>query len=237
MQNQSSYQKFRIWAAGLKGPWRYHLAQLGGSPDAYLKLCRGGVVHVGGSRGEESALYAQNKLKVVWIEPNPESFAVLRCAIEDHPDQIALNYLIADRDDEKHTLHISNNYGMSSSIFDLHHHKDIWPEIHYVGTIEMSSRTLSTVLRESNVQIAEYEVLVMDTQGAELLVLKGAAEILSNFKFIKAEAADFEAYKGCCTSDQIIAFLEPYGFRLLQKDIFAKRRSGGAYFELLFRRD
>jgi hypothetical protein len=86
--------------------------------------------------------------------PNPESFAALQRNVERQPDQIALNYLIADRDGDTHTLHVSNNHGMASSIFDLHQHTEIWPEIHYLGAVTLEARTLMTVLREARVPLA-----------------------------------------------------------------------------------
>lgn len=234
---KSLYQRLRRYGAGLKGPLRYQISHLGGSPDAYLKLCRRGVVHVGANDGQERFCYSENKLKVVWVEAIPEVHDKLVRNLETFPDQQAIAGLITDRDGDTHTMHISNNYGLSSSIFDLHQHKDIWPDVHYVREISLQSMTLKTALDSAGVNIAEYEVLVMDTQGSELLVLKGAEEILSYFKYIKSEAADFEIYKGCATAEQIQDFLEPRGFRLIRKDEFARREDGGACYDLLFLRN
>lgn len=231
---KSWYKHLRHRGAGLKGPLRYYVSRLRNSPDAYLKLVYRGIVHVGANIGDERVLYSDNKLKVVWIEPNPEIFDVLKNNIEPYANQKALNALITDRDGETYTLHISSHGGNSSSIFDLHHHKDIWPEVHYLRDISMKSMTLKTALRHAKIDLEEYEVLVMDTQGSELLILKGAEEILSSFNYIKTEAADFEIYKNCCTADQICAFLEPHGFRLIRSDEFARRKGGGACYELLF---
>ena len=44
-----------------------------------------------------------------------------------------------------------------------------------------------------------WDALVMDTQEPELLILKGAEPMLSQFKYIKTEAADFESYVGGTT--------------------------------------
>jgi 2-O-methyltransferase len=234
---RSWYTKLRRWGAGLKGPLRYQISRLANSPDAYLKLCTSGVIHVGANRGHERFLYAENRLKVVWIEPLPEIFDQLRHNIEPYADQRALNALITDRDGDVYTLHISNNAGESSSIFDLHHHKDLWPDVHYVGDIVLTSVTLKTALEEHAISPGEYEVLAIDVQGSELMVLKGAEDILPCFKYIKSEAADFEVYKNGCTADQITAYLETRGFRLMRKDAFARRAAGGACFDLLFARN
>jgi FkbM family methyltransferase len=230
------YQSLRRYGAGLKGPLRYRISKWGGSLDAYLKLVSRGVIHVGASDGQERFLYSQNRLKVFWIEPIPEIFIKLQHNINAFPDQRALCALIADKDGHKHTLHISNNCGMSSSIFELDGHREIWPDVEYVRDITLESITLQTALQNAGINVEEYEVLVMDTQGSELLVLKGAEALLQHFTYIRAEAADFEIYKGCCTGSQIVSFLEARGFRLVQKDEFARRKSGGTCFELLFAR-
>jgi len=106
-----------------------------------------------------------------------------------------------------------------------------------VSEVVLKSVTLKTALADAAIDLREYEVLAMDTQGSELLVLKGAEDILPHFKYIKTEAADFEIYSGCCKGEQISAFLEPRGFRLIGTYEFARREGGGGCFELLFARD
>ena len=233
---KSLYRRFRLHAAGMKGPLRYWMARLGNSPDAYLKLVRRGVIHVGANDGQARQFYAQNRLRAVFIEAIPELYEALRKNIAVFPNQQAINALITDRDGATHTMHVSNNSGLSSSIFDLHQHKDIWPEVHYVREVALQSSTLKTALDRAGVNIADYEILVMDTQGSELMVLQGAEELLPHFNYIKSEAADFEIYKNCATVDQIRAFLEPRGFDLIRQDEFARREEGGACYELLFAR-
>ena len=220
----------------MKGPLRYQISRLAGNPDAYLKLCYGGVIHVGANDGQERFCYSENGLKVVWIEAIPEVYEALLRNIAPFPEQRAIQALVTDRNGDTHTLHVSNNRGLSSSIFELHQHKDIWPDVHYVREVVLTSVTLKTALETAGVDLSDYEVLVMDTQGSELMVLKGAEEILPSFKYIKSEAADFEIYKNCATVEQIRAFLEPRRFRLMRQDEFARRDDGGACYELMFAR-
>jgi FkbM family methyltransferase len=214
---------------------RYISRRLYGDPNDYLKLCSG-VIHVGANTGQERDLYARHQLKVAWIEPIPEQFEKLRQNVRSLPDQIAINALIADADGKPCTFHVSNNSGLSSSILDLHGHKDIWPDVHYIRDISMKSSTLKTALETRGIDPGQYDALVLDTQGSELLVLQGAKEIVRQFRFIKAEAADFESYRNCATVDQLCSYLESFGFLAERKDRFAKRTSGGAYYDILFKR-
>ena len=97
--------------------------------------------------------------------------------------------------------------------------------------------TLPSVLARNNFDPKRYNVLVLDTQGSELMILRGAQDLLSGFRYIKTEAADFESYTGCARGDDIIDYLSRFGFRLLRKDIVAHRDAGGTYFDLLFGRE
>jgi hypothetical protein len=96
--------------------------------------------------------------------------------------------------------------------------------------------TLSSVLGKAGIDSSAYDALVLDTQGSELLVLKGAQELLSGFKYIRTEAADFESYKNCATVASIDEFLVDFGFKLSRQDKFARRQAGGTYFDVLFER-
>ena len=101
----------------------------------------------------------------------------------------------------------------------------------------MRSSTLPTALNTAGIDYAAFDALVLDTQGSELLVLRGAAPILAQFKFVKTEAADFESYKGCATVSEISRFLAEHKFTLRQKVEFATHPAGGRYFDLLFKRN
>ena len=217
--------------------WKRRLFRLlRGKPDAYLRSCSG-VIHVGANVGQERDLYSSLNLKVVWIEPIPSVYEKLCRNIAGCTDQTALRALITDRDEVDTTLHIANNDGASSSILEQSALiKDIWPEIDFTDKIIMRCTTLPKALADSNVDLSQFDALVMDTQGSELAVLRGAEALLSHFKYIFTEAADFELYKGYPTGDQISEYLAAHGFRKKLTDEFARRKQGGSCFNLLFER-
>lgn len=199
----------------------------------YLKRCRG-ILHVGANDGRERLEYAKYGLPVIWVEPIPEVFERLQCNLRGHPNQIALQALVTDRDGEIVTLHISNNDGQSSSILDLNMHRDIWPDVKFARDISLKSVTLPTLLSGRN--LSEYDALVLDTQGSELRILRGAKSLLPSIRYIECEAADFEAYTGCARAEEIKGFLKDFGFSLHRADILATHPAGGKYYDLLFRR-
>ena len=196
-----------------------------------------GVIHVGANVGQERKTYEDYRLRVAWVEPIPAVFAALQNNIARFPRQRAFEYLVTDRDGASCLFHIANNEGASSSILDLAQHKDIWPEVAYSATIELNGITLPSLIERERIVLADYDALVLDTQGSELLVLSGAAPILGSFSYIKVEAPDFESYSGCCRIDDLAAFLGAHGFRERLRRKFAERREGGTYYDVLYERD
>ncbi len=207
----------------------------GRNPDRFLKRVPG-VIHVGANAGQERDLYDRYGLRVIWIEPIPEVFAQLQNALTRYPKQRALQYLVTDQDGAEYPFHIANNAGASSSIYDFQLHKDVWPEVSFERTVTMQSITLTTLLRQESVNPSDYPALIMDVQGSELLVLKGAVEILSAFAFIKTEVADFESYAGSCQIGDIEQFLNANAFTEFARTKFAERSEGGNYYDIVYRK-
>ena len=195
-----------------------------------------GVIHIGANVGQERSRYANFGLRVVWIEPIPEVFRKLETRIRRHPLQRAYRYLVTDADDQEYEFHIASNNGSSSSIYEIKMHQDIWPEVSFVDSIRLRSKTLESVVHREGISIGDYDALIMDTQGSELLVLKGAAALLPNFRYIKTEVADFEAYEGCCQLQDIDRFLSGHGFREQSRRKLAERTGGGSYFDIVYER-
>ena len=132
----------------------------------YLASCSG-VIHVGANCGQERDLYALHRLPVVWIEPLNDQFDALTNNIRGLANQVAIRALITDTADDLHILHVSNNAGQSSSIFEMHLHKGIWPNVDYVSHVEMKSSTLPTALNTAGIDYSAFDSLVLDTQGSE----------------------------------------------------------------------
>ena len=79
-------------------------------------------------------------------------------------------------------------------------------------------------------------MLVIDTQGSELMVLKGAESILHHFIYIQTEVPDFEAYKGCCQLKDLQLFLNGMGYQEISRNKFATHPNGGSYYDVIFKR-
>lgn len=200
--------------------------------DEFLKDARG-VVHVGGNIGQEAPLYAQFGLPVIWIEAVPELAAAMRAEVAKYPNQRVIEGLVTDKDGAEYAFGIASN-GQSSSIFDMKDHAKAWPSVHYVGSVKLRSVTLSTLLKD--VDLAAYDTLTMDVQGAELLVLKGAESVLPAFRFLRSEATDFEAYEGGATLKELNRAAFAAGFRKRQLWAMATRPDIGTCYEVIYAR-
>lgn len=222
-----------IWTVTLKPILKRVLEILKPGPNRFLRHARG-VIHVGANSGQERTLYAAYGLNVCWIEPIPEVFEKLRNNTKAFKKHVAINALVADKENQPFTLNVANNDGESSSIFDLDLHQDIWPKVGFNRSIDLKSDTLVSVVFKNKLDIDSFDCLIMDTQGAELLVLKGAEPYLNRFKFIKTEAADFEVYSGCCQIRDLVPFLKKNNFQEIRRDKFADHPNGGACYDLLF---
>lgn len=58
-------------------------------------------------------------------------------------------------------------------------------KIDFERNILLKSKTLPSVMAVENVNPVLYDALVMDTQGSELLIFKGAISLIKNFRFVK----------------------------------------------------
>lgn len=191
-----------------------------------------GLIHVGAHIGQERDLYSD--LKVIWIEANPEVFKGLEENIKNYGNQIAFCALITDRDGKDEIFHICNDNASPSSLFEFGRHKELWPNLFHIGTVQLKSTTLTTLIKNNRISMSDYQALVIDVQGAELLVLKGAIPLLPNFKFIKLEVADCEAYLGGCQLSDIEPFMKEHGFVEICRDMHEAKLNDLHYWDITY---
>ncbi len=200
----------------------------------FLKKAKG-VIHVGANTGQERNLYDHYSKNVLWFEPIPSIYKKLQENLKHFPNQKAYKQLVTDKDKKLYDFYITNNYA-SSSIFELKLHRSMWPMVKPLKKINIESITIDTFFYEKKINISKFDTLIMDTQGSELLVLRGAEKTLKNIKYIKTEAADYESYKDCCQLKDIDKFLSKRGFKMIFKDCFFRHEVGN-YYDVLFAKD
>ena len=196
--------------------------------DQFLSQCQS-IIHVGANSGGERYLYESIGLDVLWVEAIPSVYNILCNNIRSFKNQRALNALVADVSGRTYSFHVASNDGASSSIFEFGVHERMYPEVRFESTLELVSETLDNLASSA-------DAIVLDIQGAELTALKGAPHLLSKVKFVKVEAADFQAYAGGCSMDELEAYLLEAGFHVLSRFAFETHPEVGSYYDLVFAR-
>jgi FkbM family methyltransferase len=168
------------------------------------------VLHVGAHLGEEAVSYDEaGAIFVVWVEANPALLTDLRAALPLNHEVV--HALVGSSDGVSRTLNISNN-GQSSSVLPFGTHTIVSPEVHYVGTVELTERRLDALALEYS--WPNFDFLNMDIQGYELEALRGFVGALqdSTLRYIYTEVNQDPLYEGCCLVGELDSFLLPHGF-------------------------
>lgn len=168
-----------------------------------------GVIHVGANEGQELAQYYENGIeRGLFIEAIPDVFRKLQQNINDYPNTASICACISDVDGRQVTFHVANNNGQSSSMLDFGTHRLEHPSVKFTHDIILKTRRLDTLIPEYR----DYDMIVMDIQGAELLALKGMGDMLNHFKYAYLEVNEKPLYKGCALVGQIDNYLGGFGF-------------------------
>jgi len=172
-----------------------------------------GVIHLGAHQGEEAHSYAENLIeKVIWVEGNPELIDNLKKILSGYPKHLVFNELISDVDNEKILFKIANNT-QASSVFKLKTHKIYHPSVYHDKTISLYAKTLDTIISNNSINIAEYNFLNIDLQGAEGKALNGAKHLLKNsIDCICTEINITKLYDGSILLSQLDEFLKEFNF-------------------------
>lgn len=163
-----------------------------------------GIIHVGAHRCEELAFYTKlNINNILWIDGNEQ-------LCKENPNIV--HALVADVDGKEVDFIITNNDGMSSSICELKEHLVEHPDCVEETRIKQTTITLDTLMEKNKYDKNDYDMLVLDVQGAELMVLKGSLEALAKITCIVTEVNTKELYAGCPLIEDLDAFLLQQGF-------------------------
>lgn len=191
-----------------------------------------GVLHVGAHECEELPFYTDflniNKENCIWID------ALERKVKEATEKGIPNVYhgVITDKDNDEIVFHVSNN-DQSSSVLEFGTHAINHSWVKYVEDIKQKTITLDTFFKQNNLEPSLYDFWNFDIQGAELLALKGANEILKYAKAIYLEVNTEEVYKGCGLMSEIDLFLSKKGFLRVLTQITSANWGDALYVRIL----
>lgn len=164
------------------------------------------VVHVGAHSGEEVDAYvAHGAARIVLIEANPEMCTALE---ERFAGTGRIEVVHAAATDYNGTaelqLHRNRRGGAeSASLLPMQRLSEIVPTLRTEGSVRVPAVTLATLFERLSVEAASVGLLVLDVQGAELHVLRGAGVALRAVQAVLTEVALIELYTGAAREEDV----------------------------------
>jgi len=168
-----------------------------------------GILHIGAHEGQEAEIYNRLSKPVFWIEAIPFYFEKLQNNIKRFTNQRAFNALLDSECHEFRDFFVASNNGESSSIYPLAGN-DYWGGLENSEVCKLPSKRLDCIF--SDIELREFDYWIVDVQGAELEVLKGAGELLNYCKYLQVEISQEKFYEGGTEFLELRAFLKSQSF-------------------------
>lgn len=180
-----------------------------------------GVVHVGAHEAQELSFYRESfgDVMILWIEADPQIMPRLREVVAKDRNSLAINATLSSEPGQPIQFHRAN-MDQSSSILELGTHKQAHPEVSYVSSFQVYTKTLDSLMESFDEPFAECSFLNMDVQGAEGLVIQGGTEYLKNVDYIYTEVNRDELYIGCIKLPEMDVELESHGFVRVETEVY-----------------
>lgn len=163
-----------------------------------------GVIQAGAHEGQEVGVYLkENIYRGYFFEPIKETFLKLINVICETPFMcycVALGNLSCKCPMFKET----KNNGQSNSLLKPKLHIEYYPDIVF------NDSEIVDVKRLDEFNISNCNLLVLDTQGTELEVLKGATETLKHIDYIYTEVNREELYENCAMVEDLDNYLTEF---------------------------
>jgi len=173
------------------------------------------VVDAGAHRGETALQYLVSfpRCKVIALEPEPRNRAAAAAALAKYGERVELLSVgLADRAG-KTVLRLTSHSGAHSllEVGDMRYYDS---PVDVLPPIEVEMTTLDGLCADRSMQ--SVDILKMDIQGAELMALKGARDLLtrSAISFVVLEVSFQALYKEQPTFWDLADHLRDYGYAL-----------------------
>jgi len=168
-----------------------------------------GILHIGAHEGQEAEVYSRLSKPVIWIEAIPLYFEKLRVNVGSFHNQLALNALLDSKCQSSRDFFIASNNAESSSIYPLAGN-DYWRGLENSEVCKLPSKRLDCIF--SGLELREFDYWIVDVQGAELEVLKGAGDLLNYCRYLQVEISQEKFYEGGAEFQELRAFLDSKSF-------------------------
>jgi len=155
---------------------------------------RKGIIHIGAHIGEEIPMYRELGFKkILSFEPQSIPFSQIPTGDGLFNEQMAIG-----SENKMVEMFVANNY-QSSSILEPINHLVFHPQIKFEDKEVVKVVSLDWYFENNshNLLAEDFDVMVIDVQGYEGEVIRGAHKTLNHMKVVYSEINGGELYKGC----------------------------------------
>jgi FkbM family methyltransferase len=175
------------------------------------------VIHVGAGTTQERFLYNAFQKNVTWIEAHPEQFLISKKNLLRFRNQKIFNYAVSNKNEYINFHELKNKFGFGpSSIFEWNSKNTVYEGLEQGNILKVEAFKLCEIIKKEQITLEnspEENLLVLDIQGAEFIALQGVSkDILMKFGYLQVESFNFEEYKGIAKDEEIVDYLESFGF-------------------------
>jgi len=168
-----------------------------------------GIISIGSGSGEELKFLTSISEKIICFEPQKELFEILKTRSNNN----ILCFQKAILNKNGFLPFWQGQKLTNSSFLDLNpnrpgnHQKNIHEKKIFVNTT-----TLDNFFIENSIDCNNYDCIIMDVQGTELMVLEGSIKILKNINFIISELSYYPIYHKSVIAKELDYFVKQFGF-------------------------
>ena len=198
------------------------------------------IIHLGAHYAEDINLYESFGAKtVLWVEGDPDTFKILQEKLAAHKStqtsHLAVCALVSSEDDKSMSFYRFNEGGDSSSVHrSTETFRKRFGNVRETGEVlKLKSATLTSILKSQNLEVstAQNPMLVIDVQGHEMDVLKGAGNLIEGFRFCKCEVSRIETYESGSRFKDVDAYFRKNGFHLVSHRYFRVPKHGDVLYQ------
>jgi FkbM family methyltransferase len=165
------------------------------------------LAHLGANHAQGRQEYLDNGIeKILWVEAIPELANKLKFKLQNSVTDLVLEGVLSDTTGDVVQFNVASNSSMSSSIFEFKEHTKMYPSISMMHKLRLTTTTFDDLLKNTNTNF-DYDVAVLDLQGAEIKALKGANILMKRVKAVVVEVSKIELYSNAPLEEEVDYFL------------------------------
>lgn len=202
--------------------------------DVCKRLCRSPkvILDCGAGRGHFAGLFRAfyPNARILSCEPTSQRFDELQRNVGAFKVECR-KFAVADRCGEA-SINITTGDESSSLLPSPPADHPLGTVHATVGTEQVQVQTIDSWVTAEGIDPADVSILKLDLQGAELLALRGAADVLKHVNIVVAEVWNNPSYEGCPHASEVVAELAVHGF----EPVSLFNHPTGIWSDVVFRR-